>query len=212
MSENISDIRRDYKKYSLNRESLDKDPFLFFKKWLEDAIEQDFYDPTAFALSTVGEDARPSSRILLLKGYDENGFTFYTNYKGRKGLELEKNPYGSMLFFWDRYERQVRIEGKIEKITKEESEKYFVTRPYTSRVGAWASKQSEILSSRGQLIKEAAMYMIKYPINVPLPDTWGGYRLKPDAFEFWQGRESRMHDRFKYTLDNGIWTINRLYP
>jgi pyridoxamine 5'-phosphate oxidase len=212
MSENISDIRRDYKKYSLNRQSLEKDPFLFFKKWLEQAIEQDFYDPTAFALSTVGENGRPSSRMLLLKGYDENGFIFYTNYKGRKGAELENNPFGSMLFFWDKYERQIRIEGKIEKISKEDSEKYFVTRPYTSRIGAWASKQSDILSSRGQLIKEAAMYMIKYPLNVPLPDNWGGYRLIPDEFEFWQGRESRMHDRFKYTLINGIWEISRLYP
>ncbi|MEI6089643.1 MAG: pyridoxamine 5'-phosphate oxidase [bacterium] len=212
MSENISDIRRDYKKYSLNRQSLDKDPFLFFKKWLEQAIEQDFYDPTAFALSTVSENGRPSSRMLLLKGYDENGFIFYTNYKGRKGSELENNPFGSMLFFWDKYERQVRIEGKIEKISKEDSEKYFITRPYTSRIGAWASKQSEILSSRGHLIKEAAMYMIKYPLNVPVPDYWGGYRLIPDEFEFWQGRESRMHDRFKYKLENGIWVINRLYP
>lgn len=212
MSENISDIRRDYKKYSLTRQSLDKDPFSLFDKWIKQAIAQDFYDPTSFALSTVGENGRPSSRMLLLKGYDENGFIFYTNYKGRKGLEIEKNPFGSMLFFWDKYERQVRIEGKIEKISKEDSEKYFVTRPYTSRIGAWASKQSEILSSRGHLIKEAALYMLKFPLNVPLPDTWGGYRLIPDEFEFWQGRESRMHDRFKYTLENNIWVIHRLYP
>ncbi len=212
MSENISDIRRDYKKYSLTRHSLDKNPFNFFKKWLEQAIEQDFYDPTSFALSTVGENGRPSSRMLLLKGYDENGFVFYTNYKGRKGLEIENNPFASMLFFWDKYERQIRIEGKIEKLSKEDSEKYFVTRPYTSKIGAWASKQSKILTSRGHLLKEAAMYMVKYPLNVPLPDTWGGYRLIPDEFEFWQGRESRMHDRFKYTLANDIWVINRLFP
>jgi pyridoxamine 5'-phosphate oxidase len=212
MNENISDIRRDYKKYSLNRRSLEQNPVKQFEKWIEQAIKMDFFDPTAFALSTVGANGRPSSRMLLLKGFNESGFVFYTNYKGRKGLELENNPFGSMLFFWDKYEREVRIEGRIEKISKEESEKYFVTRPYTSRIGAWASKQSEILSSRGHLIKEAAKYMLKYPLNVPLPDSWGGYRLIPDEFEFWQGRESRMHDRFKYTLENDIWVINRLFP
>lgn len=212
MSKNLADIRREYKKHSLNRQTLEKDPIKQFELWMDQAIDKDFYDPTAFALSTVGEDGRPSSRMLLLKGYDENGFVFYTNYQGRKALEIEKNPFVSMLFFWDKYERQVRIEGKIEKISKEASEKYFVTRSYTSKIGAWASKQSEVLSSRGHLIKEAAKFMVKFPLNVPLPETWGGYRLVPDEFEFWQGRESRMHDRFKYSLENGIWVINRLYP
>lgn len=210
--EDLSNIRRDYSKFSLDKNSIKNDPFEQFDIWMQDALKGEFLEPTAVAVSTVSDGNRPSSRIVLLKSYDEKGFVFYTNYLSRKGNEIAKNPYGSMLFFWDKFERQIRIEGKIEKITKEESNNYFVKRPYTSRLGAWASEQSKPLKSRFTLIRKVAALMVKYPVDVPLPDFWGGYRLIPDEFEFWQGRESRLHDRFQYKLLNNKWDIERLMP
>lgn len=205
-------VRRDYKKMSFN-ESIAKDsPFKQFDIWFKQALDSHFLDPNGFSLSTVNENGRPSSRMVLLKEYDEQGFVFFTNYESRKGKEINDNPFASMLFFWDKLERQIRIEGKIEKVSKQESEDYFETRPYTSRLGAWASKQSQKLNSRFKLMREVVLLMAKYPGDVPLPPYWGGYRLKPDAFEFWQGRESRLHDRIKYELDNGKWMKSRLYP
>jgi pyridoxamine 5'-phosphate oxidase len=208
----VSQIRNDYKKFRLDEDSIYPNPFEQFNKWMEEALAGEFYEPTAFVLSTVSDEYKPSSRALLLKGYDDKGFLFYTNYESRKGNDLLKNPNASMLFFWDKFERQIRIEGRVEKVSKDESEKYFNSRPYTSRIGAWASKQSRILKSRFKLLREASMVMIQHPLHVPLPDNWGGYRLIPNYFEFWQGRESRLHDRFSFHLNDNSWAINRLYP
>lgn len=209
---NIGDIRHDYGKFKLDEKSIAKDPFVQFKIWFDDAVAADYKDPNAMAVSTVDAHGRPSSRIVLLKGFDQNGFVFYTNYESQKGSELSVNKFASILFFWDKHERQIRIDGKVEKTSPEESDKYFQSRPYTSRIGAWASEQSSVLKSRFTLMRKVAKLIVKYPTHVPLPPFWGGYRLVPDKFEFWQGRESRLHDRFKYKLDNGIWTIDRLSP
>mgnify|MGYP001390853569 CR=1 FL=1 len=209
---NLQDIRTDYKKNKLDSNSVLLNPLEQMKIWLDNAINSEMLEPTAFVLSTVNSDSKPSSRVLLLKGIDEKGPIFYTNYKSRKGEELANNPNASMLFFWDALERQIRIEGKIEKLTYEESDKYFQTRPYTSRIGAWASKQSAVLNSRFTLLRKVASLMIKYPVHVPLPDFWGGYRLIPEYFEFWQGRESRLHDRIRFIKIEDNWKIDRLSP
>jgi pyridoxamine 5'-phosphate oxidase len=208
----LQDIRQDYNKFKLEESSLKKNPFELFKIWMDEAISGDFYDPTAFALSTSDKKGKPSSRVLLLKGFNENGFVFYTNYESRKGTELSDNPYASMLFFWDKFERQIRIEGRIEKLTTEESDEYFQKRPLASKLGAWASEQSRVLKSRFTLMRKVARLMLKYPVHVPIPPHWGGYRLIPNQFEFWQGRPSRLHDRFQYKLSGNKWEINRLNP
>jgi len=210
--EGFLDGHRDYKKSMLTDGNLDPDPVGQFTAWFGEASKTDIPDPNAMALSTSDTSGRPSSRIVLLKGFDERGFVFFTNYDSRKGKELAANPQASLLFFWDRLERQIRIEGRVERTSQEESDKYYQTRPYTSRLGAWASKQSEPLSSRFRLMRDVAGLMMKYPVNPPLPPFWGGYRLVPDAFEFWQGRESRLHDRFRYDLMNCSWRVSRLYP
>ena len=208
----LEDIRQEYKKFKLDVDSINKDPFAQFDLWMKEALDDDFSDPTAFVLSTASAERRPSSRVLLLKGFDEKGFKFYTNYESRKGEELSENPYASMLFFWDKFERQVRIEGKVEKMAPEESDIYFQTRPRTSKLGAWASDQSSVLKSRFSLMKDVAKLMAKYPLHIPLPPHWGGYRLIPDRFEFWQGRESRLHDRIRFLINESGWQIDRLYP
>lgn len=205
-------VRRDYKKMSFNESNAEENPFDQFDIWFKQALDSRFLDPNGFSLSTVNKNGRPSSRMVLLKEYNKAGFVFFTNYQSRKGIEINDNPFASMLFFWDKLERQIRIEGKIEKVSKQESEDYFETRPYTSRLGAWASKQSKKLSSRFKLMREVVLLMAKYPGDVPLPPHWGGFRLKPDAFEFWQGRESRLHDRIKYELEGEKWVKSRLYP
>lgn len=210
--ENLTNIRRDYSRFSLDKDSVDKNPLQQFDLWMKDALKGDFLEPTAVTVSTVNKNGRPSSRVVLLKSYDERGYVFYTNYFSRKGTEIAENPFASMLFFWDKFERQIRIEGKVEKISKEESEAYFATRPYTSRLGAWASKQSQPIKSRFTLIRKVAGLMVKYPANVPLPEFWGGFRLIPDEYEFWQGRESRLHDRIRYKLTGNDWLIERLSP
>jgi pyridoxamine 5'-phosphate oxidase len=210
--EELYNLRRSYNKSELKESKVEKSPFDQFRKWFEDAINIRMLEPNAMILSTVSDDGQPSSRVLLLKKLDDRGFVFFTNYESRKGLEIEKNPRASILFYWDKMERQIRIEGSIEKISTEESNEYFQTRPYSSRLGAWASKQSQILTRRSHLVKEVAKLMIRHPINVPLPPFWGGYRLIPNAIEFWQGRDSRLHDRIKYELKDNEWTISRLYP
>lgn len=210
--EDVSQIRRNYKKSKLDISTVPESPYQFFDIWMKEALKSELLEPTAFILSTVSKDSKPSSRIVLLKEYDNNGFVFFTNYLSRKGNELSENENVAMLFFWDCLERQVRIEGKAERISYEESLKYFNSRSYTSRIGAWASKQSQVLNSRFTLMREVAKYMAKYKLEVPLPEFWGGIRIVPEAIEFWQGRESRLHDRIKYNLENGNWIINRLYP
>jgi pyridoxamine 5'-phosphate oxidase len=210
--EDLSNIRRDYSKFSLDINSISPDPFKQFDIWMNDALKGEFLEPTAVAVSTVNKNGRPSSRIVLLKKYNEKGFIFFTNYKSRKGNDISENDFASMLFFWDKFERQIRIEGRIEKVSQKESEEYFESRPDTSKLGAWASNQSQPLKSRFTLMRKVAGLMLKYPSKVPLPEFWGGYRLIPDEFEFWQGRESRLHDRFRYQLDGTNWKIERLSP
>ncbi len=211
--QDIADIRHDYGKFKFDEHSVNKNPFEQFDIWFKDTLAGNFVDPNAFVLSTVSAESKPSSRVLLIKGYDERGFVFYSNYESHKGRDLKANSAAAMLFFWDKYERQVRIEGRIEKTSEEESLAYFQTRPYTSRLGAWASEQSEVLKSRFSLIRKVARLMLKYPFNVPLPPYWGGYRMVPEYFEFWQGRESRLHDRFAFRLkDDKSWEITRLNP
>ena len=211
-TDNIQQMRREYNKGSFNENTADNNPFNQFDKWIKDAIDVKMLDPNAMILSTVNKIGKPSSRAVLLKGFSENGFIFFSNYESRKAKEMEENPFASIIFYWDKLDRQIRIEGKIEKITKEESDAYYQTRSYTSRLGAWASKQSEVLKNRFTLLRQVAIIASKYPLNPPIPPFWGGYRLIPDYFEFWQGRESRLHDRLRYTKDNIKWKIERLYP
>jgi pyridoxamine 5'-phosphate oxidase len=211
-NKDISQLRRDFNKGSFDIKNAHPNPFEQFAKWFEDARNSGSIEPNAMTLSTVSLDLKPSSRVLLLKSFSESGFIFYTNYDSRKGNELAANPNASLLFYWDILERQVRLEGIVRKISYEESEKYYKTRPYTSRLGAWVSKQSRVLSSRFSLMRDVAMLVAKYPVNVPLPEFWGGYILVPEYFEFWQGRESRLHDRICYHKDSTNWKIQRLYP
>jgi len=211
-SKDLSNLRKQYSKSSLSVSSVSKDPFKQFDKWMLEMLRSGFYEPNAMTLATASKQGKPSLRVVLLKGIDNNGFLFFTNYKSKKGKEIEENPYGSLLFYWDKLERQVRIDGKIEKVTKEESEAYFKTRPYKSRLGAWASKQSTVIESRSVIVKEFLKYMVKFRNHVPLPDYWGGYRLVPESFEFWQGRPNRLHDRITYTKLKKQWKIERLSP
>lgn len=208
----IQNLRRQYSKSTLSASSVSKDPFKQFEKWFQDVLKSGFLEPNAMTLATATKAGKPSARIVLLKGIHDNGFVFYTNYKSKKGKEIEENPYGSLLFYWDKLERQIRIEGTIEKVSQKESEEYFNTRPYKSRVGAWASKQSSVIESRSAIVKEFLKYMMKFKNHVPLPDVWGGYRLIPDSFEFWQGRPNRLHDRVRYIKNKSGWKIDRLAP
>ncbi len=208
----FSKLHLQYKKKSLTENNIDKDPFKQFAKWFDQALKSDLLLPNAMALATASKDGKPSVRMVLLKEFDQKGFIFFTNYESKKGKELEGNPYASVLFYWESLERQVRIEGTVEKVTKEESENYFKTRPFKSRVGAWASKQSSVIESRSVIIKEFLKYMVKFGKNVPLPAIWGGYRLLPSSFEFWQGRPNRLHDRISYTKLKSGWKIERLAP
>jgi pyridoxamine 5'-phosphate oxidase len=210
--EDISSLRRQYTKKSLSASSVSADPFKQFTKWFDEALKSGFLEPNGMTLATSTKDGIPSARVVLLKGYDEKGFVFYSNYKSRKGKELEANPNACLLFYWDKLERQIRIDGKVEKASKEESETYFKSRPFKSRVGAWASNQSSVIAGRTVIMKEFLKYLVKFGSNVPLPPTWGGYRLIPSAFEFWQGRPNRLHDRIRYCKLKSGWKIERLAP
>ncbi len=211
---NLSQLRNEYKYKSFNESVAKENPLEQFGLWFDEMLESSFVEPTAMVLATTSKEGKANERIVLLKQYDSNGFVFFTNYESQKGKEIDENPNACLLFYWDKLARQVRIKGLIEKISKEESEKYFDTRPYTSRLGAWASKQSHPLKSRFTLIREVVKMMAKYPVKVPLPPYWGGYRLIPNEYEFWQGRESRLHDRLQYTKEpnSDKWIITRLYP
>ncbi len=212
-SKNLADIRNEYSSRALSEEKIDSDPFAQFGIWMDEALESQANEPTAMTLSTVAGDGRPSSRVVLLKGYDSNGFVFFTNYNSRKGRELAQNPYAAINFFWPELERQVNISGRTKKVSAEESDEYFKSRPFTSRVGAWASDQSEKIDSRTAIMIKAAKLLVKYASgNVPRPPHWGGLRLVPDRFEFWQGRESRLHDRICFELHENSWMICRLSP
>lgn len=198
----------------LRRRDLDPDPIKQFANWFTAAIEAQIRDVNAMSLATVSAEGRPSVRIVLLKGFDHDGFVFFTNYESEKGRDLAANPYAALGFYWIELDRQIRINGKTETISREESERYFHSRPVGSQLGAWASRQSEIVDARRVLDARMAQMTERFAGKpIPLPPHWGGYRLKPDQMEFWQGRANRLHDRFRYTLKgDGTWTIDRLSP
>lgn len=209
----LADIRQEYSREGLSKEKVSTDPFSQFETWINEALSAEVNEPTAMTLSTVDAECRPSSRVVLLKGFDANGFVFYTNYNSRKGRQLVDNPFAAINFFWPELERQINISGRTSKVSPEESDEYFDSRPLTSRVGAWASDQSEKIDSRTVIMKKAAKLLIKYAIgHVPRPPHWGGFRLVPDRIEFWQGRPSRLHDRICFERNGDAWEISRLSP
>jgi pyridoxamine 5'-phosphate oxidase len=208
---NIKDLRIDYRKSELDIQDLSDEPILLFQKWLSEAVNLSI-DANAFVLSTVNHEGIPSSRVLLLKDVSENGFSFFTNYSSRKSKEIENNPNVCMNFFWKNFERQVRVTGIISKLSDQESEEYFNSRPYESRIGAWCSPQSKVIESRDVLENKFEELKKKYPNEVPRPQNWGGYTISPTQIEFWQGRASRLHDRFLYSKEGENWRIERLAP
>ena len=209
----IADLRKSYERAELNEEASCATPGQQFSKWLEEAIAAQLPEPNAMTLATVGSDLRPSTRVVLIKGLDERGIVWFTNYDSRKGRELAGNPHAALQFHWVELERVVRIEGRVEKISDEESDAYFHSRPLDSRIGAWASPQSEVISGRGVLVANAAKYGAQFLLQPPRPPHWGGYRLLADRWEFWQGRRSRLHDRLRYTQQaGGDWLRERLAP
>lgn len=208
---NIKDLRTDYKKSELNVKDLTEEPITLFQQWLSEAITYS-NDGNAFVLSTVNSEGVPSSRVLLLRGASEKGLSFFTNYSSRKSQEIKLNPNVCMNFFWPEMERQVRINGSISRLSEQESDYYFISRPYESRIGAWSSPQSQVIESREVLENKIQEFKKKYPNEVPRPENWGGYNIVPYEIEFWQGRVSRLHDRFLYSKKGENWTINRLAP
>jgi len=210
---NIADLRKSYEKAELSETASHADPLQQFDQWLNEAIKGEVPEPNAMTVATVGSDLRPSTRVVLIKGYDARGIVWYTNYNSQKGRELAGNPYAALQFHWVEMERVVRIEGLVEKVSDEESDEYFKSRPLDSRIGAWASPQSEVIDSRTVLVTNAAKYGAQFLLHPPRPPHWGGYRLKPDNWQFWQGRKSRLHDRLRYTLQaDGGWLRERLAP
>lgn len=208
----LHDIREEYSKQELSESQCDSNPLKQFENWLNEAFAAQVNEPTAMNIATIDANGKPSARVVLLKEINQQGFVFFTNYQSRKGQAIAHHPFAAMTFFWPELERQVRIEGRIEKLPENESDAYFDSRPYTSRIGAWASEQSSVISSKNVLLARAAMFGAKHPIKVPRPPHWGGYVLIPEYVEFWQGRPSRLHDRIAYQWKNGIWLKKRLAP
>ena len=209
---NIADLRKSYEKAELSEDASAANPLKQFERWLNEAIQSEVPEPNAMTVATVASNMRPSTRVVLIKGYDERGIVWYTNYDSRKGKELAGNPFAALQFHWVELERVVRIEGRMEKISDAESDAYFHSRPLDSRIGAWASPQSEVIGGRGVLVTNAAKYAAQFMLNPPRPPHWGGYRLVPDEWQFWQGRKSRLHDRLRYRLNEGNWLRERLAP
>ncbi|MCA7956619.1 pyridoxamine 5'-phosphate oxidase [Burkholderia multivorans] len=211
----LADLRINYSRASLDEADAAPDPFAQFDRWFNEALAAKLPEPNTMTLATVGADGRPSARIVLVKGVDERGFVFFTNYESRKGRDLAAHPYAALLFYWIELERQVRIEGRVEKTSADESDRYFASRPVGSRIGAWASEQSAVIDSRATLEARETAFSERYGDDPPRPPHWGGYRVVPDTLEFWQGRPSRLHDRLVYTRDAAAphgWTISRLSP
>lgn len=212
MKKEIKNIRHEYEEAKLNRSEISTDPFYQFKKWFEKAIELNIADANAMTLATVSAEGKPSARILLLKDFSKEGFCFFTNYESRKGSDIKANPNGAMVFFWSKLEKQIRIEGRIVKLDPELSDKYFFERPLGSRIAASVSPQSKEIENRKVLCKMIADFQLKSKNDFFRPNFWGGYRLIPELFEFWQGRENRLNDRFEYRLVKNNWKIRRLAP
>lgn len=212
LSSSIADLRKSYERAELSEDASHADPLLQFDQWLREAIAAQVPEPNAMTVATVGSDLRPSTRVVLIKGYDAQGIVWYTNYDSRKGRQIAGNPYAALQFHWVELERVVRIEGVVEKVSDEESDTYFHSRPLDSRIGAWASPQSQVIASRGVLVANAAKYGAQFLLKPPRPPHWGGFRLRPDQWEFWQGRKSRLHDRLRYRLEDGTWERERLAP
>lgn len=212
ISTHIADLRKSYERAELNETASHADPLQQFDQWLQEAIKAEIAEPNAMTVATVGSNLRPSTRVVLIKGYDERGIVWYTNYDSRKGKELAGNPFAALQFHWVDLERVVRIEGRVERVSAQESDAYFNSRPLDSRIGAWASPQSQVISGRSVLVTNAAKYGAQFLLNPPRPPYWGGFRLVPDRWEFWQGRKSRLHDRLRYELRNNEWVRERLAP
>jgi len=212
MNLSLAELRKSYERAELNEDAAHADPLQQFDQWLGQAIAAQLPEPNAMTLATVGSDLRPSTRIVLIKGYDERGIVWFTNYDSRKGRQIAGNPCAALQFHWVELERVVRIEGLVQKVSDQESDAYFDSRPLDSRIGAWASPQSQVIAGRGVLLANAARYGAQFMLKPPRPPHWGGYRLEPDLWEFWQGRKSRLHDRLRYRMAGGQWVRERLAP
>jgi pyridoxamine 5'-phosphate oxidase len=208
----IADLRKSYERDELDENASDADPLAQFRTWFDQALKAQLPEPNAMTLATVGAGGRPSTRVVLIKGFDARGIVWYTNYDSRKGRELAAQPFAALQFHWVELERVVRIEGRVEKASAEESDAYYASRPLDSRLGAWASPQSQVIGGRAVLVAAAAKAAVTHGLNPPRPPHWGGYRLVPDQWEFWQGRKSRLHDRLRYRLEGGNWVRERLAP
>jgi pyridoxamine 5'-phosphate oxidase len=209
----IGELRREYRLANLDVDDVDPDPVVEFGKWMDQALRADLQEPHAMTLATASADGVPSARVVLLRGYDASGFTFFTDYRSRKGRELADNPRACGVFYWPELERQVRVSGAVRKVSREESEAYFRSRPTGSRLGAWASTQSAVIADRGVLEERLREMAARFgTADVPLPEHWGGYRIVPVELEFWQGRESRLHDRVRYRKQGDVWRLERLSP
>jgi pyridoxamine 5'-phosphate oxidase len=209
----LARLRKEYLLRGLSEEELDANPFTQFRRWFQEALDAPLLEPTAMTLATATKDGRPSARMVLLKHVDERGFIFFTNYASRKGEELLENPRAALLFYWDALERQVRVEGEVERTSRELSQEYFASRPFASRIAATISQQSSVIAGRKELEQRFRELAEQYNgKEVPLPPFWGGFRLIPQTFEFWQGRENRLHDRLRYSKQGHAWKIERLSP
>jgi len=208
----IADLRKSYERAELSEDASHADPLQQFDQWLHEALAAQVPEPNAMTLATVDGSLRPSTRIVLIKGYDARGIVWYTNYDSRKGRELAGNPFAALQFHWVELERVVRIEGRVEKVDAADSDAYYASRPLDSRIGAWASPQSQVIPGRSVLVTNAAKYGAQFLLQPPRPPHWGGYRLVPERWEFWQGRKSRLHDRLRYRLESDAWLRERLAP